>query len=81
MGDPRGVLDLQSGRRHNLRLRQWQIGRLINILTDKAALAGITVQLVDERGTSSTCPTCRQRISQAPGSGPDLQVLWCFWAS
>ena len=81
VGDPRGVLDLRSGRRHNLRLRQWQIGRLINILTDKATLAGITVALVDERGTSSTCPTCRRRITQAPWSGSDLQVLWYVWAS
>lgn len=72
VGDPRGVLDLRSGRRHNLRLRQWQIGRLINILTDKATLAGITVTLVDERGTSSTCPGCRQRITKPRG-----RVLTC----
>jgi putative transposase len=67
VGDPRGVLHLPAGRRHNLRLRQWQLGRAIAILTDKATLAGITVHLVDERGTSSTCPTCRQRISKPPG--------------
>ncbi|MGX7674158.1 RNA-guided endonuclease InsQ/TnpB family protein [Plantactinospora sp. DSM 117369] len=62
VGDPRGVLDLQAGRRHNLRLRQWQIGHLIRILHDKATLAGIRVVLVDERGTSSTCPACTRRI-------------------
>jgi hypothetical protein len=67
VGDPRGVLDLPAGRRHNLRLRQWQVGRLIAILTDKATLAGITVHLVDERGTSSTCPTCRRRIGKPRG--------------
>jgi IS605 OrfB family transposase len=67
VGDPRRVLDLPAGRRHNLRLRQWQIGRLIQILTDKATLAGITVRLVDERGTSSTCPTCQQRIPKPRG--------------
>ncbi|MEU4782453.1 transposase, partial [Micromonospora sp. NPDC023633] len=67
VGDPRGVLDLPAGRRHNLRLRQWQIGRLLQILTDKATLAGITVHLVDERGTSSTCPTCRRRIPKPRG--------------
>jgi putative transposase len=55
VGDPRGVLEIAAGRRHNLRLRQWQIGRLLQVLTDKATLAGITVRLVDERGTSSTC--------------------------
>ncbi|MFI6230903.1 zinc ribbon domain-containing protein [Micromonospora echinospora] len=67
VGDPRGVLDLPAGRRHNLRLRQWQIGRLLQILTDKATLAGITVHLVDERGTSSTCPACRKRVSKPRG--------------
>ena len=57
VGDPRGVLGQDAGRAHNLRLRQWQIGRTLQILQDKAALAGmITVHLVDERGTSSTCP-------------------------
>ncbi|WP_406044175.1 transposase [Micromonospora sp. NBC_00898] len=67
VGDPRGVLDIATGRRHNLRLRQRQIGRLLQILTDKATLAGITVRLVDERGTSSTCPACRQRIPKPRG--------------
>ncbi|MGS2619356.1 RNA-guided endonuclease TnpB family protein, partial [Micromonospora sp. LZ34] len=72
VGDPRGVLDIAAGRRHNLRLRQWQIGRLIQILTDKAALAGITVRLVDERGTSSTCPACRRRVPK-----PRVRTLTC----
>ncbi|MEU4483082.1 zinc ribbon domain-containing protein [Micromonospora sp. NPDC023966] len=67
VGDPRGVLDLPAGRRHNLRLRQWQIGRLLQVLTDKATLAGITVHLVDERGTSSTCPACRRRVPKPRG--------------
>ena len=72
VGDPRGVLDKPSGRRHNLRLRQWQIGRTIRILQDKAALAGIQIHLVDERGTSSTCPACKQKISKPRG-----RVLSC----
>jgi putative transposase len=67
VGDPRGVLDLPAGRRHNLRLRQWQIGRTLQILQDKAALAGIRVHLVDERGTSSTCPACHQKITKPAG--------------
>ncbi|MFG3324056.1 RNA-guided endonuclease InsQ/TnpB family protein [Micromonospora chersina] len=67
VGDPRGVLDLDAGRRHNLRLRQWQIGRCLQVLTDKAVLAGITVHLVDERGTSSTCPACRRRVPKPRG--------------
>jgi len=67
VGDPRGVLAQDAGRRHNLRLRQWQIGRAIAVLQDKAALAGIVVHLVDERGTSSTCPACRRRIRKPRG--------------
>jgi putative transposase len=67
VGDPRGVLNVAAGRRHNLRLRQWQIGRSLQILQDKAALAGIRVHLVDERGTSSTCPACRKRITKPRG--------------
>ncbi|MGS2618138.1 RNA-guided endonuclease InsQ/TnpB family protein, partial [Micromonospora sp. LZ34] len=67
VGDPRGVLDIDAGRRHNLRLRQWQIGRLLQILTDKATLAGITVHPVDERGTSSTCPACHRRVPKPRG--------------
>ena len=67
VGDPRGVLNVDAGRRHNLRLRQWQIGRILQVLTDKATLAGITVRLVDERGTSSTCPTCHYRVPKPRG--------------
>ncbi|MBL7256388.1 RNA-guided endonuclease InsQ/TnpB family protein [Paractinoplanes lichenicola] len=67
VGDPRGVLNKPAGRRHNLRLRQWQLGRTLHILQDKAALAGIRVHLVDERGTSSTCPACHQKISKPRG--------------
>jgi IS605 OrfB family transposase len=67
VGDPRGVLDHDAGRRHNLRLRQWQIGRSLRILQDKAVLAGIVVHLVDERGTSSTCPTCARRVPKPKG--------------
>ncbi|WP_238018810.1 transposase [Dactylosporangium sp. AC04546] len=67
VGDPRGVLQLDAGRRHNLRLRQWQVGRAIAVLRDKAALAGITLRLVDERGTSSRCPACQHRVRKPAG--------------
>ncbi|WP_406066021.1 transposase [Micromonospora sp. NBC_00860] len=40
---------------------------MIQVLTDKATLAGITVRLVDERGTSSTCPACRRRVPKPRG--------------
>ena len=67
VGDPRGVLDLKAGRRHNQRTRDWRVGCLIRVLADKAEAAGITVALVDERGTSSTCPSCARRIPKPAG--------------
>ena len=67
VGDPRGVLDLAAGRRHNRRTRDWRVGRLISVLRDKAGQAGITLTLLDERGTSSTCPACRARVPKPAG--------------
>ena len=67
VGDPRGVLSLDAGRRHNQRVRAWRIGHLIRALRDKAQAAGITVKLVDERGTSSTCPACARRVPKPAG--------------
>jgi IS605 OrfB family transposase len=72
VGDPRGVLNLDAGRRHNQRTRDWRIGHLITVLKDKAEVAGVSLQLVDERGTSSTCPVCHFRIPKPPG-----RVLAC----
>jgi IS605 OrfB family transposase len=66
-GDPRGVLNLDAGRRHNQRTRDWRVGHLIRALGDKAEAAGITVRLVDERGTSSTCPACARRVPKPGG--------------
>jgi len=67
VGDPRGVLDLKAGRRHNQRTRDWRVGHLIRVLADKAEAAGITVHLADERGTSSTCPNCARRVPKPAG--------------
>jgi putative transposase len=72
VGDPRGVLNLAAGRRHNQRTRDWRIGHLITALKDKAEIAGIGLALVDERGTSSTCPACRSKIPKPAG-----RVLSC----
>src|SRR5262245_41789146 len=72
VGDPRGVLKLDAGRAHNQRTRDWRIGHLITVLKDKAETAGISLTLVDERGTSSTCPTCHSRIPKPAG-----RVLAC----
>ena len=67
VGDPRSVLNLAAGRRHNRRTRDWRVGRLISVLHDKAEQAGITLTLLDERGTSSTCPACRARVPKPRG--------------
>jgi IS605 OrfB family transposase len=67
VGDPRNVLNLAAGRVHNKRVRDWRLGHLIRILRDKAEAAGITVKLVDERGTSSTCPACARRVPKPAG--------------
>jgi transposase len=72
VGDPRGVLSLKAGRRHNQRTRDWRIGHLITALKDKAGAAGVIMTLVDERGTSSTCPACHSRIPKPAG-----RVLAC----
>jgi len=67
VGDPRGVLDLRAGRRHNKRIRDWRVGQSITRPQDKAITAGIQVRLVDERGTSSTCPDCHSRVAKPKG--------------
>jgi IS605 OrfB family transposase len=67
VGDPRGVLALAAGRRHNRRVRDWRVGHLIAAVADKAEQAGITVIPVDERGSSSTCPKCRKRVPKPSG--------------
>jgi transposase len=67
VGDPRGVLNLAAGRRHNQRTRDWRIGHLIRVLGDKAAQARIALVLTDERGTSSTCPACQARVPKPAG--------------
>jgi putative transposase len=67
VGDPRGITEKDAGRVQNWRLRQWRRTHLLQALRDKAERAGIVVRLVDERGTSSTCPACRQRVRKPTG--------------
>jgi IS605 OrfB family transposase len=69
VGDPTGIADRDAGRVQNWRLRQWRRTHLVQALRDKAEQAGIVVRLVDERGTSSTCPACRQRVPKPTGRG------------
>ncbi len=67
VGDPRGLLNQDSGHRQNLAVTNWRPGQAIVALSDKAARAGIAVELVDERGTSSTCPNCWSRVAKPKG--------------
>jgi IS605 OrfB family transposase len=67
VGDPKGITEKDAGRVQNWRLRQWRRTHLLHALHDKAEQAGIVVRLVDERGTSSTCPTCHQRVPKPSG--------------
>jgi IS605 OrfB family transposase len=67
VGDPKGITERDVGRAHNLRLRQWRRTHLLQALKDKAERAGIRVRLVDERGSSSTCPACRRRVPKPKG--------------
>jgi IS605 OrfB family transposase len=67
VGDLKGITKDDAGRVQNWRLRQWRRTHLLHALQDKAELAGIVVRLVDERGTSSTCPACRRRVAKPHG--------------
>jgi IS605 OrfB family transposase len=67
LGDPKGITKHDAGRVHNWRLRQWRRTHLLQALRDKAGLAGVVVRLVDERGTSSTCPACHRRVPKPTG--------------
>jgi IS605 OrfB family transposase len=67
VGDPRSLLPKDAGKRQNLAVNNWRPGQMIAALADKAALAGIEVELVDERGTSSTCPRCGAKVAKPKG--------------
>lgn len=61
VGDPRGVAGKRSGRKHNRRTSQWEVGEDIRLIKEKAGTAGIRCFTGGERGTSSTCPVCGTR--------------------
>jgi putative transposase len=67
VGDPQGIAQRDSGRRQNWRLHVWRRAHLMRALIDKAEAIGITIVRVDERGTSSTCPACHQRVPKPKG--------------
>lgn len=61
VGNPHGVRKRRSGRKHNQRMSQWEYGKDIQYLIDKAKRAGIQCVTGTERGTSSQCPECLHR--------------------
>src|SRR5207244_55541 len=67
VGDPRGITTRDCGHRQNLALRNWRRTHLLACLSDKAELAGIKLVLVNERGTSSTCPECQKGVPKPRG--------------
>ena len=58
---PNGVRNKNCGKRHNQRMAQWEYGKDLDYLTYKFKMAGISVLIGSERGTSSTCPECSRR--------------------
>lgn len=61
VGDPRGTRHRDSGRKQNRRTSQWECGKDMRYLEEKAKKAGIRCFNGGERGTSSHCPCCRHR--------------------
>ncbi len=59
IGNPHGVRNRPTGRHHHQRMSQWEYGKDIRYLKEKAQRAGITSFTGSERGTSSQCPACR----------------------
>lgn len=58
VGNPDGVRRNACGRKHNQRMSQWEYGKDINYLEQKAEKSAIECFTGSERGTSSRCPEC-----------------------
>jgi putative transposase len=59
IGDVRSVADKgKLGKKSNQKVSNWSHGKLRQYLTYKAESEGITTELVNERYTSQTCPSC-----------------------
>lgn len=64
IGNPQGVREQDCGRYHNQRMGQWSFGRLRDLLEYKLKRHGITLEKIEERGTSGTCPLCGKYTKQ-----------------
>jgi len=58
IGNPHGVRNRDSGRKHNQRMAKWEYGKDISYISQKSKQAGIESFNGTERGTSSHCPEC-----------------------
>jgi putative transposase len=66
IGDLKGIRqDKNWGAKGNQKLHAWPFEKLTQLITYKAALAGIRVATVSERNTSTTCPVCGKRSKSA----------------
>jgi putative transposase len=62
IGDVRDIrTELNYGKKVNQKLHQWTFGQMRHMLSYKWEALGGAGVLHEERGTSSTCPRCRQR--------------------
>lgn len=61
IGNPHGVRKRNCGKCHNQRMAQWEYGKDLEYFKYKFKIAGISVLIGSERGTSSTCPECGYR--------------------
>jgi transposase len=65
VGDPRGVLDLDAGRRHSQRTRDWRVGQAIARLIDKATVAGARNIAARGGGPTTSTPWWSRTVERA----------------
>jgi transposase len=64
-GDPAGITDKDCGAVHNRRVHRWPRPRQRDAVLRRLEEVGITAEPVDERGSSSHCPSCGARAVKA----------------
>jgi len=68
VGDLRGIAGRSAGAKQNRRVaNSWRRTHLTQAFKDKAEVAGIAVVFVDERASSSTCPSCASKTTKPKG--------------
>jgi transposase len=64
IGNPTGIEKKASGREQNRRTARWARTHQRNALCYRLEEVGIQTALTEERGTSSTCPTCGAKAAK-----------------